>query len=864
MAQGLAEYILPSLMARRDASTLEPSALQIQTILACSAVLALVVAGCSFLPDSSGQEEALAAAARTASALQSDCADEGQGQFASRSLCVRNGGGFDLFNPESGEFIGSSHGPDSIPEPPTERPSAVALAAPRDAQDFQIDASRISEPFCVRDPAAPALRFVMAAASDDPASRDLDASSAVWYVKRSEIATLVTYLVGAFREATNDASTLRVHCPQPGNWGPQQVQVAILPREKAHYDSFANAGRLVWDLSALDPNLGRPNAKPVVLYNDPSACWTSNGASSRAYCGGIGFSNLDDRPDSRNANNGFDAQFAIIYGYNDLHFFMHEVGHILGAVQDRAPFSTAAGHCFKVKDVMCYDDGGNGIPRPPENCPTGSVRYSGNLSYWAGLCDKQLCSKMMFDCGNDAYCNSKPGAATYLATHWNLCSANNAYIQRYLAPPASSTTSAAAQNFSGSTTSSLSGSATPTASANPPATSSPSTTSSAEAGTSSPSSSTSSTGTSASGSHSSSSSSAPSSVPPTSSTSSSSQPPSQNPSRIISEVSSGYIGPHLDLVIGSDGRGIISYSILTTGYPELWVAHCNNEPCTSSAATLLDPLGGVYSAIAIQPNGLPMILSQGDSGGKQVAKLHRCGNMECTSITTTILESVDQTGVNPNIAFGPDNLPFLTYENDAWGLTLVHCKAIDCSAFNRVHPVPGGAASLVFGTDGLPLVSFTAPYGYGEIETIHCKDLDCTTWDNHPIQPGTSSKVVLASDGHPMILYRDHYGFLVVAACQQASCSTFETKETGVEGSNSRLLIGPGELPQIAYDDMGLHLLSCLTPLCEWGGQQTVVDSTGWPSSIGFVLVHDRPLLAYPQKGTGKLLAAYCPTIGCM
>ena len=38
--------------------------------------------------------------------------------------------------------------------------------------------------------------------------------------------------------------------------------------------------------------------------------------------------------------------------------WQHEIGHNLGAVQDSAPHSSLAGHCYESLDVMCYADGG--------------------------------------------------------------------------------------------------------------------------------------------------------------------------------------------------------------------------------------------------------------------------------------------------------------------------------------------------------------------------------------------------------------------------------------------------------------------------------------------------------------------------
>jgi hypothetical protein len=75
----------------------------------------------------------------------------------------------------------------------------------------------------------------------------------------------------------------------------------------------------------------------------------------------------------------------------------HELMHMLGGVQDNAPHSTGAGHCNDQADVMCYDDGG----------PASSMH---------AVCADQ---DDLFDCGDDDYFSTHPGAGSYLDLNWN-------------------------------------------------------------------------------------------------------------------------------------------------------------------------------------------------------------------------------------------------------------------------------------------------------------------------------------------------------------------------------------------------------------------------------------------------------------
>jgi hypothetical protein len=108
----------------------------------------------------------------------------------------------------------------------------------------------------------------------------------------------------------------------------------------------------------------------------------------------------DDSPAATNKNN-IGPAYSFIKCYNGF-TVAHELGHNLGGVQDSAPHTSGAGHCYEEWDLMCYQDGGpyfqsGGVIA--ERCPASS-----------GL---------LVDCGGDDYYNSAPAAGTYLATHWN-------------------------------------------------------------------------------------------------------------------------------------------------------------------------------------------------------------------------------------------------------------------------------------------------------------------------------------------------------------------------------------------------------------------------------------------------------------
>ncbi len=126
---------------------------------------------------------------------------------------------------------------------------------------------------------------------------------------------------------------------------------------------------------------------------------------------GLGELYADDRASADNANNGGPSYARVdapCWGYAEA----HELLHTLGAVQDSAPNSTGAGHCFDENDTMCYTD-------------------------TSGASMTNACTSMpswQVDCRLDDYFNAAPEPAGYLASHWNV--ADSSFLEGAPPPPA--------------------------------------------------------------------------------------------------------------------------------------------------------------------------------------------------------------------------------------------------------------------------------------------------------------------------------------------------------------------------------------------------------------------------------------------
>ncbi len=120
----------------------------------------------------------------------------------------------------------------------------------------------------------------------------------------------------------------------------------------------------------------------------------------------------NDAAAQTNPNNGSYAQYARVdsgcwgggNGTSGHSVEAHELSHTLGSVQNTAPHSTNAGHCWDEADTMCYADGGNHA--------------------MVSVCPAER--EYLLDCNTDDYYSTYPDPGSYLDTHWNT--ADNRFL----------------------------------------------------------------------------------------------------------------------------------------------------------------------------------------------------------------------------------------------------------------------------------------------------------------------------------------------------------------------------------------------------------------------------------------------------
>jgi hypothetical protein len=199
---------------------------------------------------------------------------------------------------------------------------------------------------------------------------------------------------------------------------------AASPSMGQHYRFFCRHDRNVTIRTVQLPAIGSDS---LYGFDDVTTGLTTQGFTKRSAIyatfvenidccysyGGQGSMTTDDRSNpSTNSNNGpfprysmirlgatFDATMLALV-------FQHETGHNMGAVQNSAPHTSGAFHCYETNDIMCYNDGGPYFS-------TGGTLVS--------VCpDLSSAGMYVFDCGGDDYYNASPASSTYLADHWNV------------------------------------------------------------------------------------------------------------------------------------------------------------------------------------------------------------------------------------------------------------------------------------------------------------------------------------------------------------------------------------------------------------------------------------------------------------
>jgi hypothetical protein len=114
----------------------------------------------------------------------------------------------------------------------------------------------------------------------------------------------------------------------------------------------------------------------------------------------------DEQPTPDNLNNAGPSWARVDSGCWSAEPTVHEIFHMLGAVEKGAPHYDDTGHCTDDRDVMCYQS-------------PGGKRVRIRCHPWS--------EEERLDCGKNDYFNIAPRNGSYLAKHWNTARSSFLY-----------------------------------------------------------------------------------------------------------------------------------------------------------------------------------------------------------------------------------------------------------------------------------------------------------------------------------------------------------------------------------------------------------------------------------------------------
>jgi hypothetical protein len=289
------------------------------------------------------------------------------------------------------------------------------------------------------------------------------------------------------------------------------------------------------------------------------------------------------------------------------------------------------------------------------------------------------------------------------------------------------------------------------------------------------------------------------------------------------------VGGANSITIGPDGRGLISYRDATNG--DLKVAHCSDALCTTATLNTVDGAGiiaGEENSIAIGADGLALISYRDETNND--LKVAHCSNAACSAATVTTLDAATDTARETSITIGGDGLGLIAYRTSVPGndLTVAHCSNLVCDAATTTNIDTTGATGvevdIATGPDGRGLMSYQDNTN-GDLRVAHCSNTNCTSAVATSIDTagvvGRESSMTIGPDGLGLVSYSDGpNGDLKVAHCSNADCSTANANAidtAGAVGSSSSITIGPDGLGLVAYSDSSnadLKVAHCSNPLC--------------------------------------------------
>lgn len=339
-------------------------------------------------------------------------------------------------------------------------------------------------------------------------------------------------------------------------------------------------------------------------------------------------------------------------------------------------------------------------------------------------------------------------------------------------------------------------------------------------------------------------------------------------------------GNGTSVAVGADGLPFVAY--YDQQLSQFRLASCGNPTCTSVRwIRTLDAqdLPGLASRMVLGADGLPVLSYAALPGGSAVARVAKCNDAECGSVTVNRLDPTASGGLDTAIVIPADGLPLVAFSDDTnSAISVAKCADAACGSTSSIARLgsPCGnilGADMVLGQDGLPVLSFYCGVS-GEMKVAKCASADCsggatiTTLDSGFGRP---NRIVLGSDGLPLVAYVNTVaGVMKLSKCQTADCSSVSTLTLGdpvLVGQNISMALGAEGFPLIVYyeeTNHALKLAACLDHGCAQA-KYLQLDAAGLPGENNALAIgpEGRPVISYHEQESRSVRVITCGTTDC-
>jgi len=336
-----------------------------------------------------------------------------------------------------------------------------------------------------------------------------------------------------------------------------------------------------------------------------------------------------------------------------------------------------------------------------------------------------------------------------------------------------------------------------------------------------------------------------------------------------------------------------------------------SSQCAPSAPIVIDTAQrtGIESEMIIASDGKPIIVYYNDSDGDADLYIAKCSLPDCSdtspsgNIITPLDTSIGDVGWVPNIAIPSDDLPVISYYDDAnLNLKFVKCGSPACNSGNIVRTIASDSSDasggdgrwndIAIGTDiptGFPVISF---FGGNKLRVAKCGDASCDPANTVVVtittggEKGSRNAITISPDGYPVIAYEA--SGLRVVKCNSHACDGVgggpnddSPVDTGIDiFLPMNIEISPADnFPIILYDDFtgglgatDLKVAKCKSEACDGSGGTPIdisaIYSTLWDiTRIDMAIPADNlPVITTKQTDAveaDRLEVRKCDNVNC-